>query len=101
MRIVKMNPEKEWRGVILVQPGHGAVQHVVPATLQAVIVVLARTAAMKSGVVDVEAALKARSQLCGIQNQCTYEGCGGVSVLVKNVGQKREPRTEGISQIAD
>ena len=62
MRIVKMNPKEKRSTLVLAQPSEGAIQHLFPAALQAVVVVLPRASSMESSVVNIKTAFKSGSQ---------------------------------------
>ena len=58
MRVIKMDPQEKWASRPLVQPGGGSFEDFFATPLQAVIVVLARSAPVKSRIVNIKTALE-------------------------------------------
>src|SRR5258708_26494330 len=99
MRVVEMNPKKERSSRAFVQPGQGATHHLFAASLEAMVVVFARSSPMESGVVDVKAAFESRSQFLGVEYQRPHKCRRPVAILVKDVGQIRQSLVESISHV--
>src|SRR5439155_16976686 len=88
VRIVKVQPHEKRPRRSAVQPSQRLVDHLVSPTLNAFVPVFSLTAPVKSGIVNVEAAVKTGGSMAlGIEDVGANEGGGTIAAAVENVGQ--------------
>src|ERR1700731_168515 len=84
--IIEMQPDEKWPLLMTAQPSKRPVSNVFSAALNAFVAVLARLTLMETGVIYVEATLKARSGGCWVKDVSPKKSGSVIAAMVQEVG---------------